>query len=155
MARPSEDRIGGYHCENRIKQSRRKGQVCGKLLFAKNGLTIWDDRCENTHSLLGLLRKALDLKYLTSEDVLRSIPELQQKQSKKEGEMASRFDKVMAEISSQVPTVKFDDTAKIMFLTLERLVPREAVKEVLKDVAVNSIHEVDRREALRILTETE
>jgi hypothetical protein len=69
--------------------------------------------------------------------------------------MASRFDNVMAEISSQAPKVKLDDIAKIMFSTLRRLVPREAVKEVFEDAAVNSIHEVDRREALSILTETQ
>ena len=66
--------------------------------------------------------------------------------------MVSKFDKAMSEISSQVPKVPFDDVARIMFLTLEKLVPREASKEVLEEAAVKSTHEVDRREALRVLT---
>lgn len=90
MARPSENRLEGIHCENIIKEGKRKGQVCNKLLLAKNGLTIWDDRCESAHSLLDLLKKALDLKYLTPKNVLKCIPRLQQKTKEEKKKMTHK-----------------------------------------------------------------
>jgi len=66
--------------------------------------------------------------------------------------MPSRFDEVVREISHECPTISYDDIGKIVFLTLERIVPREAAEDILKDATVNAMFKADREEALKILT---
>jgi hypothetical protein len=78
MARPSEDRKEGCRCGKLIdKEGPRQRQVCGKLLVAREGLTIRCERCGSEHSILDLLREAIEAGHLMPDEVTKSIARAQ------------------------------------------------------------------------------
>lgn len=64
--------------------------------------------------------------------------------------MASKFDEALLEVSS-LGKCTFDNAARIIFHTIEALVPPESSKEILKDIAVNAMHPGDRKKAVELL----
>jgi hypothetical protein len=78
MASPS----GGVRCEGIIKKGARSGQTCGMLLLAKDSpedeapsIVCPRPQCGEHHSILALLRKAIEIGDLTKEAVLATISE--------------------------------------------------------------------------------
>ncbi|KKT29875.1 hypothetical protein A3G55_01685 [Candidatus Giovannonibacteria bacterium RIFCSPLOWO2_12_FULL_44_25] len=63
----------------------------------------------------------------------------------------TKFDDLILEISAKA-SINFDMAARVIFLTLKTLVPKEASKPVLADIAVNAMHECDRRRAVELIS---
>lgn len=106
MASPSGPRKDGVACDGIIKKGQRRGQECGMLLLAKDdpqdespSIVCPRPQCGEHHSILALLRKAMERGDLNTEAVLTALGYSSSKQQRGEKETMDVKEKEFLDIA--------------------------------------------------------